>query len=282
MPATAATKLGIDPVSSADATTFARDGAVCVRGVLDREWLARLSGLFDSIMAHGQDMSGYYGEGQAGKGKTVVRINGWHVSPPLLAHLQDSPLPRAAAAVLGSRQVRLYEDLIIHKSPGAEQPTPWHQDEPQWPVSGLQMASAWFCLDPVTPATGALRIAVGSHRGPLYRPFAPPERAADHDADAEFFEGGALPDVDADPRRFPVRSFDINPGDVLFFHPRVLHAAYGSAPAHSRRTFSIRFLGDDVRWLPKQSVFYESLGKVTLQKGDPISGDSFPAMWPQT
>jgi ectoine hydroxylase-related dioxygenase (phytanoyl-CoA dioxygenase family) len=114
----------------------------------------------------------------------------------------------------------------------------------------------------------------------MYRPYAPPERAADYEADASFFEGGPLPDVDADPQRFPVRAFDVNPGDVLFFHPRALHAAFGSAPAYPRRTFSIRFLGDDVRWQPKKSVFYESLGKVTLREGDPVVGDWFPAMWP--
>ncbi len=280
MSATAAEVKGAQLVSPDATATFAADGAVCVRRLLDRDWLARLGRLFETIVSQGQDMSGYYGEGQSGRGKTVVRINGWQVCPPFLAHLQDSPLPRAAAEVVGSEHVRLFEDLIIFKSAGAEQPTPWHQDEPQWPVAGRKMISAWFCLDPVTADTGALRFAAGSHRGPMYRPYAPPERAADYEADASFFEGGPLPDVDADPRRFPVRSFDVNPGDVLFFHPRALHAAFGSAPAHPRRTFSIRFLGDDVRWQPKKSVFYKSLGEVTLREGDPIAGDQFPAMWP--
>ena len=83
----------------------------------------------------------------------------------------------------------------------------------------------------------------------MYIPYAPPDRAADIEADAkQFFLGGALPDVDADPQKFPVRCDDLAPGDVLFFHPRALHSAIGSAPTHPRRTFSIRFLGDDVRW----------------------------------
>jgi ectoine hydroxylase-related dioxygenase (phytanoyl-CoA dioxygenase family) len=143
------------------------------------------------------------------------------------------------------------------------------------------MLSGWFCLDPVTPQTGALRIAAGSHSGPMYVPFAPPERAADVAADsAQFFLGGPLPDVDADPVRFPIRSFECNPGDVLFFHPRTLHSALGSAPTHPRRTFSIRFLGDDIRWQPKRSIFYGSLSKVSLREGDPLSGPDFPELMP--
>ena len=168
---------------------------------------------------------------------------------------------------------------MIYKSPGAEQPTPWHQDEPQWPLTGWQMISGWFCLEPVTPVTGSLRFAVGSHRGPLYRPSVPPERSADLAQDEGFFEGGALPDVAADPTRFLVRTFTVQPGDVIFFHPRVLHAAQGSAPEHPRRTFSVRFLGDDVRWQPKKSVFHNWLKLIPLAQGDVISGERFPMLW---
>ena len=284
MSAIAATMTYPGLVPPAASATFARDGAVCVRGVLHPDWLARTSSLFETVIAHGDDMSGYYGEGQAGPGKTVVRINGWQVCPELLLHLKNSPLPRAAAEVVESQRVCLFEDLIIFKSAGAEQPTPWHQDEPQWPLRGLQLVSAWFCLDPVTPDTGALRFAAGSHRGPMYRPYAPPERAADYAADAAYFEGGPLPDVDADPGRFPVRAFDVNPGDVLFFHPRVLHSAIGSAPNHSRRTFSIRFLGDDVRaGNQSKSVFHKSLKDMPLREGDVvIVSDSFPLMYQWT
>ena len=32
----------------------------------------------------------------------------------------------------------------------------------------------------------------------------------------------------------------------VVFHPRALHTAYGSAPDRPRRTFTLRFTGDDV------------------------------------
>jgi ectoine hydroxylase-related dioxygenase (phytanoyl-CoA dioxygenase family) len=272
--------------SCEQAEVLERDGAVLVKGLLDSGWRHELVGLFDTLVAQGQDLSDYYGEEDskqrgAGKGRTVVCECSWRREPKFLEFLQQSPLAQAAAELMQSPTIALYEDLLIFKSAGAEQPTPWHQDEPQWPVSGRQMVSAWFCLDPVTPATGALKFAAGTHRGPMYRPFAPPDRAADLAADDRFFEGGPLPDVDGANGRFAIRSYEVQPGDVLFFHPRVLHAALGSAPTHARRTFSIRFLGGDVRWLPKQSVFHDWLKQVELRKGDPVIGERFPPLWPR-
>lgn len=273
-------------ITTEQAQTLARDGAVCVRELLDRRWLRELTLIFDALKAQGTDLSSYYGDAESGKpgagqGQTVVRDDCWRLSPAFLRFLYESALPAAAAALLQSKCIRLYEDLLIYKSSGAEQPTPWHQDEPQWPVSGRQMVSGWFCLDPVTTHTGALRFALGTHRGPMYRPTVPPERAADLEADAHHFEGGPLPNFAADPARFVVSSFDAHPGDVIFFHPRVLHAALGSDLTHPRRTFSVRFLGDDVRWLPKRSVFHEWLKNISLREGDVISGERFPLLWPQ-
>lgn len=277
--------LGANAITPEQAQSFAHDGAVCVRGVLNQDWRDRLSVLFEQLKAQGTDLSNYYGDAESGKpgaarGQTVVRDDCWQLIPMFLRFLQESPLAASAAALLSSRRVRLFEDLLIYKSSGAEQPTPWHQDEPQWPVSGRQMVSGWFCLEPVTTATGALRFVLGSHRGPLYRPAVPPDRKADLEADSRHFDGGALPDVDADPERLPVRSFDVNPGDVVFFHPRALHAALGSAPTYPRRTFSVRFFGDDVRWLPKRSVFHDWLKNIPLTEGDLVSGERFPMLWP--
>ena len=104
------------------------------------------------------------------------------------------------------------------------------------------MASGWFALDPVTKDTGSL----GSRWVQQWAPVSarvPHEREADVVADAHDSDGGRLPDVEVEPARFAVRVFDVSPGDVVFFHPRVLHAALGSAPCYPRRTFSVRFWG---------------------------------------
>ena len=74
--------------------------------------------------------------------------------------------------------------------------------------------------------------------------------------------------------------YDTRPGDVVFFSPRSLHAAIGSAPTYPRRTFSIRFIGDDVRWEPKKTVMYEWLANIKLHAGDKAVDPQFPLLWP--
>jgi len=267
------------------AREFARNGAVRARHLIDETWLSQLADAFEALKRGGQDLSNYYGDADSGqpdtgRGQTIVRDDCWRLSDTFLRFIRESPLARWAAAILDSTHIHLFEDLLIFKSAGAEQPTPWHQDEPQWPLAGRKMASAWFCLDPVTSGTGALRFALGTHRGPLYRPAVPPERAADVAADAYHFDGGDLPSVDAPSSGFRIQLFDAEPGDVLFFHPRMLHAALGSAPTYPRRTFSIRMLGDDVRWCPKRSVFHDWLKEIPLASGDELRGERFPLLWP--
>lgn len=282
-----------DAITSGAIETFREVGAVAIRNLLSRETLQLLESGVPTLLDAADDYSDYYTEGELTttspdakararrKGQTLTRQNGWVISPELRRFLHESVLAQAAATLLGSKQVRLYEDLLIYKAAGTEQPTPWHQDDPQWPLVGRQMCSAWFCLDRVDAATGALRFATGSHQGPRYRPYVAKSRLADLKADEAYFEGGEQPDVEGNPQKFKVVSYDTEPGDVVFFHPRLLHAAYGSNPAYPRRTFSIRFLGDDVRWEPKKSVMYEWLAQVKLKPGEPIVDQQFPMLWPR-
>lgn len=257
---------------------FGRDGAIVVRGLIDMETIGRLRNEFDLLKSEAQDISSYYSAGSA-PGRTLLREGNWRVSALFRDIIFRSGIAEAAALAMRSGAVRLYEDLLIYKAAGSGQSTPWHQDAPQWPVSGHQLASVWLSLEPVTAQTGALRFVRGSHKGPVYIPYLPEDRREALAADMRFFDGGPVPDIDAAPERYPVISFDTEPGDVVIFSTRTLHAAFGSDPDRPRRTFTIRFLGDDVRWQPKQSVFHDWLGSIALKEGDPISGERFPVAW---
>jgi len=276
------------PITPADIQTFNDNGAVHIRGLLGCDWMDLLRGVFEELKASAYDLSNYYDDdhtaqnkatGQA-PGTSLVKDDNWITSDVMRSFLFESPVAAAAARVLQSSKVNIYEDLLIFKGPGAAPPTPWHQDEPQWPLQGMLMCSVWLCLESVKRDTGALRFVAGSHRGPLYVPHVPAAQREKLAQDMHYFTGGPLPNVDADPTRFRIVSFDTEPGDVVIFHPRSLHAAFGSDRTRPRRTFSIRFLGDDVRWLTKKSVFHSWLSQITLADGDAISGERFPLIWP--
>lgn len=271
------------PVSEREIAEFQQHGATVVRQLISPGWIEQLRSVFDALADEAADNTDYYSDAApstAPKRSSLVKDDVWMHHPVIRRFLFESPIAQAAAEVMGSKTARIYEDLLIYKAAGTGTPTPWHQDEPQWPLTGRQISSIWLSLETVTRDTGALRFVSGSHQGPLYIPYVPDALRHRVEADMHHFTGGPVPAVDADPERFPVRCFDTEPGDAIIFHPRALHAALGTDAARPRRTFSIRFLGDDVRWEPKASVFHDWLEEITLQKGDRISGERFPEIWP--
>jgi ectoine hydroxylase-related dioxygenase (phytanoyl-CoA dioxygenase family) len=243
-------------VSQADRDQFDRVGAVVVRGLVDGADLEHLSRVADALRTEVGD--------QGGGSCFDTRV--WQRSAVVREFVRDSAVAPTAAAFIGADEIRLYEDLFIYRDAGTEVPTPWHQDEVQWPLTGTQMCSVWLSTQGASPETGALRFVAGSHRGPTYTPRMP----AGREELAESFEGGDVPDVDAHPDQFPVVTFVVKPGDALVFHPKLLHGAFGSSSDHPRRTFSFRCMGSDVRWKRKRCVFLDFLRELPLNDGDPL------------
>ena len=84
-----------------------------------------------------------------------------------------SPAAGIAAALMGSANADFFYDQLFVKEPGTAHPTPWHQDQPYWPVKGWQIASVWVALDRIDRSNGAVEFIAGSHRwGVHYRPTA--------------------------------------------------------------------------------------------------------------
>jgi ectoine hydroxylase-related dioxygenase (phytanoyl-CoA dioxygenase family) len=274
--ATAAALLG-DQSDEAAIEAYERDGAIIIRGLIGAEWLASLRDCYDGMAEAAANPYAKRSDSKAMSAGTSVRDGMWREEEPFRAFLFGSPIGQAAAALMRSRSTRLYEDLLLTQPAGAPAKTGWHQDEPTWPVSGRQLSSVWFSLEPVAVKTGAMRFVLGSHRGPLYHPgMVSAEQAGD---DVRFWTGGAFPDVDGDPERFPVLQTEAEPGDAVIFHPRAIHTAYGSAKDHARRTFTIRFLGDDVRWLPKRRIYHRWMHDLGMSEGDRITSPRLPLVW---
>jgi ectoine hydroxylase-related dioxygenase (phytanoyl-CoA dioxygenase family) len=225
---------------------FARDGAVVLRGVLTamqqmqlemgiEENLAQLSPL--AIVASAPTDPGYF----------VEDFCTWQNNAHYAHILKESALPWIARDLMQSQTVRLYHDHLLVKEPGTQQPTPWHQDQPYYNVSGRQNVSFWIPVDPV-PLASTLRFIAGSHAGAWYMP------RTFRDAQAKWFAPGSLaelPDVEAglraDPPLFKELAWALEPGDCVAFHMLTLHATNGTPPGARRRVFSARYIGDDAR-----------------------------------
>ena len=250
---------------------FQRDGAVCLRGILQPDEVAVLARGIDAnlaapspraIVASRPDDPGFF----------IEDFCNWQENPDYRATALDTALPEAAARLMQSRSVRLYHDHMLTKQPGTRAPTPWHQDQPYYNIDGFQNVSFWIPVDPV-PREATLEFVAGSHRGPWLMP----RTFMDHQA--KWFPEGSLaelPDIEGHRADFPILGWALQPGDLVAFHMLSLHASGGSPTR--RRVFSLRYIGDDTTHAPrrwKTSPDFPGLAD-RLPAGAPMDDPLFP------
>ena len=254
---------------------YARDGAVCVRGAFDPDEVDLARRAIDANLA---DLSPSAKRASAeGDGAFVEDFCSWQRIAELGAFVRTSSAASLAGAIMGSETVRFFHDHVLVKEPGTGQRTPWHQDIPYYNVEGSSNVSLWIPVDPV-PRAVTLEFVAGSHRGPWFVP----RSFLDHQA--RWFPEGSLaelPDIAADPDRFPVVGWALEPGDVVCFHMATLHTAAGNPGPGRRRVLSLRFLGDDMVHAPRPWVTSPSFPGLDerLPAGMPMDDPLFPVVW---
>ena len=255
---------------------FARDGAVCLRGLLNADEVALLrSGIDANIaapsprakVASRPDDPGFF----------IEDFCNWQDNDAYRRIIFGSPLAAAAGLLMQSRGVRLYHDHMLTKEPGTRQKTPWHQDQPYYNIEGRQNISFWIPVDPVRRHS-TLEFVAGSHRGPWLMP----RSFMDHQA--KWFPEGSLadlPDIEAARGDFPILGWAVEPGDVIAFHMLALHAAGGVDGDARRRVFSVRMLGDDTTHAPRAWVTSPPFPGLAerLPAGAPMADALFPLLW---
>jgi ectoine hydroxylase-related dioxygenase (phytanoyl-CoA dioxygenase family) len=243
-----------------DATTsarFAERGAVLAPGLFDRSWIELVRAVADRLVADVEDPSARLAGAATAPARSSDGI--WRRDADFARFLRGSPIADAAAIALDSRSITLYEDLFLYTDADLEG-APWHRDSPHWPLMGDQLCSVWFSLEPVELDTGALHFVSGSHR------------------DSRDVVAAETMVLDATPSRPEIFGFATEPGDAVIFHPRILHSARGAAPDRPRRTFTIRFAGDDIRWRPRSSYYHQWMSTVGFERGERLDHPWFPVL----
>lgn len=270
-----------------DIRDYRENGAAVIRGVVEPEWIERMRVAIDRILADpGRASIEYTQEGKPGRyyGDFFV----WMRDPDFRAFMMESGLPELAARVMGSRTVRVFYDQLLVKEPNTEEPTPWHQDLPYWPVRGEHILSVWVPFDRATLDTGVVTYVKGSHR--WGKMFAPTSFAKGTQFAALYAQMNLepMPDIAAELHRHEILHWDLEPGDVLVHHPLALHYASGNASATARRRgLSLRYVGDDCVWDDRPGTFVQNpkvqalLPPLAVKDGDPLRGEAFPQVWPR-
>jgi ectoine hydroxylase-related dioxygenase (phytanoyl-CoA dioxygenase family) len=87
-----------------------------------------------------------------------------------------------------------------------------------------------------------------------------------------------VPDIDAHRDDYDLINWDMEPGDVLIFHPRVVHGSGGNASTTTRRrALATRWFGDDVVYRDLPHTMPMPPGN-ELVDGEPFCGDHFPRL----
>jgi len=211
---------------SAAQAGFERDGFVVVPGLLSPEWLRRMQLAVERDLAaavvpveYEADVAypGAPPDRDAPGGTTVRRLldalardrvfGDWACCPAMTGWI------RALLGVRNIRVVRAHHNCIMTKHPDYSSATGWHQDIRYWSFDRPELVNAWTALDHEARDNGGMRLIPGSHRAAF------DSRAFDSD---RFFRS------DHPPNRAWIDGaiqVDMKPGDVLFFHAALLHAA---------------------------------------------------------
>lgn len=108
---------------------------------------------------------------------------------------------------------RCHHNCVMTKQPAFSSTTAWHQDLRYWSFETPELINTWLALGDETPANGCMRLLPGSHRI--------------HVGTERLDEARFLREDLAGNRELidSAVSAELAPGDVLFFHAGVFHAA---------------------------------------------------------
>jgi len=211
--------------SSGEIAQFNRDGYFVARQLVGRTLCERMKAAALEHLAREMPPVEYEADlrypgapqsREAKGGRTVRRLLQACSREPMFRHWATSTSLRNFLAPLVRGRVMLvqaHHNCIMTKHPHYGSLTGWHQDIRYWSFRRPELISVWLALGAESDANGGLWIVPGSH-------------ALDFDR-ARFDEMLFLSeDAPANRALLDQRiAIALDPGDVLFFHCRLLHAA---------------------------------------------------------
>lgn len=258
----------LEPVTTDDVEIYERDGVVCLRRVLDQDWIESLLPVARRIVVDKEDVG------------LLPTLPGRYMArriPEFRRLVFESALGEASGRILQSKEIRFFFDEFFAKEPRSDAKTIWHTDRMGWPVRGTMVPSLWLPLTPISP-DNSLECIAGSHtQDKRYWLFSPNARKMIKPDDRP-----AHPDCEPlrDDPSVRFLSWAMEPGDLLIIHPWTLHYSGGNASDDWRIAVSIRVFGDDITWAPRPDcVNLAGVSFDEMVEGDRPAGPLFPLLW---
>ena len=145
---------------------------------------------------------------------------------------------------------------------------------PYYCVDGEDTGSYWIPLDEVTKEN-SLKVILGSHKwSKLVRPTRWSNNTPWYNNEIDFMD---MPDIETLDNEVMIP--DLQLGDAILFNFKIVHGSPENMSKNRRRPFSMRFVGDDVRYVDRGGETSPPFTGINLKEGDTLRKDWFPVVW---
>ena len=271
----------LQTITPEEVETYHRDGVLLLPGMFDKDWIELLNKGLDANIEAPTRRSRIWYKDTSGR-SMFYDHTAWKGIEEYRKFIFNSPAAQICGQLMRSTTINFFFDSVFVRSTGTQFETPWHQDEPYWSVEGYDACSIWMPLGPVKQKN-ALSFVPGSHRlKTVFKQYnfgdLNPVRKKNVDqVDFSDIAEQEFPDINADPKRFGVVSWDMQPGDCIAFNGRTMHGGSGKLDDDCElRVFTTKWVGDDVR------IKFRDCGMDPDHSADMIEKDLKPGDRPGT
>lgn len=309
------------PVSPADRAAFARDGVVCLRGVLTETDIARLRSAVDrQVAALGRSRTGYDFEALArqvwDETRTVEtgaadRFDMGRMKEMIRADAEARPLQEAGR---GHADGLFFYDAAAWKHDLGVRQVALDSALPETVSLLMEAAYVHFWEDTTFVKAPHTRQKTAFHQDLAYFQiegdqcvivWIPLDSASLENGVMQYVRGSHLwgetyapnvfvsqtpfaaspekrcPDIEGGEGAFEILSFDVEPGDVIIHHVKTVHGAGGNMSERWRRAVSFRYCGDRVRYFDRPGAIPQVGVCHGLRDGDRLFAKDYPVVWPR-
>ena len=258
-------------LSSEEIDSYKNQGAIVINNIFS-PWIDLLRTGFDKVL---KEPGPHARENVINEeGRFFEDYCNWQRINEFKKFAEESPAAQIVAEATGSKSIQLFHEHIFVKDPGTVKETPWHQDMPYYCVDGNDTGSFWIPLDSTTK-DNSLQLLLGSHKLPkLIRPTKWSNNQPWYSDDNNFMD---MPDITTMERN--ILKSEMNLGDAILFNFKVLHSSPGNSDDKPRRAFSMRFIGDDVKYIDRGGETSPPFKDIDLKIGSKMREDWFPVVW---
>ena len=246
-------------------------GAIIIKGAF-KDWIEPLRNGFQKVL----DNPSQHGRENVteNEGRFFEDYCNWERIKEFKDCMFNSPAGQIVAEATNSKSIQIFHDHLFIKDPGTNKETPWHQDMPYYCVDGNDTGSFWIPLDEVNKENN-LKLVLKSHKWPkLLRPTKWSNDQPWYQDNNSFMN---IPKVDEFEKDILVP--DLKLGDAVLFNFKTVHGSTGNNTSRSRRAFSMRFIGDDIKYIDRGGPTSPPFDGINLETGDMMREDWFPKIF---